>query len=336
MSLGAEPADRPANFADCPEIDEQFEFVRPLKETILGSISLYRHRSTGNAVVIKTFSMDKEQSQKQLMPGLMEDFRVELALHQRLTKLQTAAKLDCVVPLLATYQSRSGDRIYAVMEACYSDFLGVIAKAQFSPEHARHFFRHMMLALQFFHSNNIYHCDISLENMLLDFNNRLKFCDFGVAITLDQSAIDAALSELVAAESAPTSNDDGKSPQVISTANSVQEFASRSLNLSPSAPSLIAPHPMASNHYFTSRAFDEADQKLGVQCTPALRQFLRFGLPLTKNFRGKLRCVCSFSSFCHSYLQLGVTGTAHPRCTLDSSLVMILGNAMCSRLVCHC
>ncbi len=49
----------------------------------------------------------------------------------------------------------------------------------------RQYIRHMILGLDYLHSNDIIHGDIKPENLLLSSTNELKIGDFGVSFMLD-------------------------------------------------------------------------------------------------------------------------------------------------------
>ena len=47
--------------------------------------------------------------------------------------------------------------------------------------HIRKLFKQMILFIKWLHDKNLCHLDISLENLLIDKNNTVKFCDFGLS-----------------------------------------------------------------------------------------------------------------------------------------------------------
>jgi serine/threonine protein kinase len=48
-------------------------------------------------------------------------------------------------------------------------------------ENSRHYFKQIAEGMSFLHRNNVVHLDLSLENVLLTADYRVKICDFGVA-----------------------------------------------------------------------------------------------------------------------------------------------------------
>eukprot|EP01083_Nonionella_stella_P048463 129537_1 len=50
----------------------------------------------------------------------------------------------------------------------------------------RKYIRHMILGLDYLHSNHIIHGDIKPENLLLSNDDHLKIADFGVSFMLDE------------------------------------------------------------------------------------------------------------------------------------------------------
>jgi serine/threonine protein kinase len=72
---------------------------------------------------------------------------------------------------------------WTVLEFCSGgEFFDLIANGgRLPPAVAARYFRQVADAVDFMHSNNVAHLDLSLENLLLDGNDHVKICDFGMA-----------------------------------------------------------------------------------------------------------------------------------------------------------
>ena len=64
-------------------------------------------------------------------------------------------------------------------------FSFVKKRRKLSEKMARYLFRQIILGIQHIHSKNVVHRDIKLENILIDFNNNVKICDFGIGRVLN-------------------------------------------------------------------------------------------------------------------------------------------------------
>ena len=62
------------------------------------------------------------------------------------------------------------------------DLLSFVRKrSKISESISKFIFKQIIEALDFIHSNNIVHRDIKLDNILIDLQNNIKICDFGVS-----------------------------------------------------------------------------------------------------------------------------------------------------------
>ena len=59
------------------------------------------------------------------------------------------------------------------------DFLMITGA--FNEPLARHYFKQLMIGLEYCHLNGVTHRDLKPDNLLLDANNVLKIADFGLA-----------------------------------------------------------------------------------------------------------------------------------------------------------
>ena len=59
-------------------------------------------------------------------------------------------------------------------------FSFVKKRRKLSEKTAKFLFRQIILGIKYIHEQNIVHRDIKLENLLIDLNNNIKICDFGI------------------------------------------------------------------------------------------------------------------------------------------------------------
>ncbi len=95
--------------------------------------------------------------------------------------MKTLSKSDHIVKMFETYETQK--HICIVMEyICAGDLLSYIRKrSKLNEQIAKYIFKQIILGLQFIHNHNIVHRDIKLDNILIDLDNKIKICDFGVS-----------------------------------------------------------------------------------------------------------------------------------------------------------
>lgn len=154
-----------------------------LRDTLYGRIRHAKYISDHNPsspplnVIIKEFNVwqvnahtTKDGQQ------IYEDASVELSVH---SKLQHSG----IVQLYDTIYT--SDRIYAILEYCSTgELFTLIKQQQFNHMNAQTYFIQLITAIDYIHTqHNVAHRDISLENILLDHNDSIKLCDFGLCYT---------------------------------------------------------------------------------------------------------------------------------------------------------
>ena len=90
-------------------------------------------------------------------------------------------KHNNIVKILETIETEK--YILIIMENIPGgDLLNFVKKRTKLPEKtAKFIFKQLILALKYMHNHNIIHRDIKLDNILIDLNNNIKLCDFGVS-----------------------------------------------------------------------------------------------------------------------------------------------------------
>ena len=147
-----------------------YKYGRLLGKGAFGKVNLSLHVLTGRLVAIK--SINKANLKR-------KSKREKIMLETNIMK--KISKCPFVVRVFETFET---ERHYCiVMEyICAGDLLSFIKKRTKLPEAtAKFLFRQIIVALQFIHSKGIIHRDIKLDNILIDLDNKIKLCDFGVS-----------------------------------------------------------------------------------------------------------------------------------------------------------
>ena len=154
---------------DYPPSDISFyKFGRVIGKGAFGKVNLGLHILTGRIVAIKSFNktkFTKESYKNKIMNEI---------------NLMKNLKHFSVVKLLDTIETDK--YILLIMENVLGgDLLTFIKKRNKLPEKtAKFIFKQLLQSIKYIHSKNIVHRDIKLDNILIDLNNNIKLCDFGV------------------------------------------------------------------------------------------------------------------------------------------------------------
>ena len=147
-----------------------YKYGRLLGKGAFGKVNLSLHVLTGRLVAIKSINKTKLLNEKQKRKIMLET-----------SIMKTLSKSNNVVKIFETYETKKHYCI--VMEyICAGDLLSYIKKrGKLTEDVAKFIFKQIILSLQYIHSNNIVHRDIKLDNILIDLDNNIKICDFGVS-----------------------------------------------------------------------------------------------------------------------------------------------------------
>ena len=145
-----------------------YKFGRVIGKGAFGKVNIGLHILTGRIVAIKSFNKTKFTDQKS-KNKIMNEIEIMKNL-----------KHFSVVKLLDTIETEK--YILLVMENVLGgDLLSFIKKRNKLPEKtAKFIFKQLLQSLKYIHNKNIVHRDIKLDNILIDLNNNIKLCDFGV------------------------------------------------------------------------------------------------------------------------------------------------------------
>uniref|UniRef100_A0A667YB84 Maternal embryonic leucine zipper kinase n=1 Tax=Myripristis murdjan TaxID=586833 RepID=A0A667YB84_9TELE len=148
------------------ELLRYYEVYETIGSGGFAKVKLGRHILTGEKVAIKI--IDKKDIGDDLPRVKVEIEAMKNLSHQHVCRLyhviETAAK------------------IYMVLEYCPGGelFDYIIAKDRLSEEETRVFFRQIVSALAYVHSQGYAHRDLKPENLLIDESHNLKLIDFGL------------------------------------------------------------------------------------------------------------------------------------------------------------
>ena len=154
---------------DYPPSDISFyKFGRVIGKGAFGKVNLGLHILTGRIVAIKSFNK-KKFTKESYKNKIMNEIN-----------LMKNLKHFSVVKLLDTIETEK--YILLIMENVLGgDLLTFIKKRnKLQEKTAKFIFKQLLQSIKYIHSKNIVHRDIKLDNILIDLNNNIKLCDFGV------------------------------------------------------------------------------------------------------------------------------------------------------------
>lgn len=142
-----------------------------------GKVNLGVHSLSGHFVAIKSFNKAKlnlgSKNSNQYL------YKKNKILYE--TNILKNLRHKNVIQFLESFESEHYILIIMEYISC-GDLLSYVRKRSRIPEIiAKFIFKQIIEGIQFIHSKNIVHRDIKLDNILIDLNNNIKICDFGVS-----------------------------------------------------------------------------------------------------------------------------------------------------------
>ena len=144
-------------------------YGRRIGQGAFGKVNLGLNILTGRVVAIKSFKKTKEAKHNSNMnkilyeTGLMKRFN-----HPNITKILEVFHDEEYMLIIMEYIN--GGNLFNFVKK----------RRKLSEKTAKFLFRQIILGIKHIHSQNIVHRDIKLENIIIDFNNNVKICDFGI------------------------------------------------------------------------------------------------------------------------------------------------------------
>ncbi|KAK5649733.1 hypothetical protein RI129_000762 [Pyrocoelia pectoralis] len=142
-----------------------------------GFATVYRAICLKSGVEVAIKMIDKKLSKS---IGMINRVEQEVAIHSRL-------KHPSILELFTFFED--ANFVYLVLEHCHNGELQQYLKRNnevLSEPEASHIMKQIIEGIQYLHSHNILHRDISLSNLLFTKNMQIKIADFGLATQLSR------------------------------------------------------------------------------------------------------------------------------------------------------
>ena len=145
-----------------------YKFGRMIGRGAFGKVNIGLNILTGRIVAIKSFNKQNLSNEKAKKKILYETNLMRGLYHPSVTKILETFETDKYMLIIMEYISGGNLQNF------------VKKRRKLCEKTARILYRQLIQGIKYIHSKGIVHRDIKLENILLDLNNILKICDFGV------------------------------------------------------------------------------------------------------------------------------------------------------------
>ena len=148
-------------------------YGRRIGQGAFGKVNLGLNVLTGRVVAIKSFKKASTQKFKYRMKKIQYETELMKRFnHKNITKILEV--FDDEEYMLIIMEYINGGNLFSFVKK----------RRRLSEKMAKFLFKQIILGIQHIHSKNVVHRDIKLENILIDFNNNVKICDFGIGKVL--------------------------------------------------------------------------------------------------------------------------------------------------------
>ena len=148
-------------------------YGRRIGQGAFGKVNLGLNVLTGRVVAIKSFKKTSVEKFKQKIKKIQYETELMKRFnHKNITKILEVFNDEEYMLIIMEYIN--GGNLFNFVKK----------RRKLSEKMAKFIFRQIILGIQHIHSKNVVHRDIKLENILIDFNNNVKICDFGIGRVL--------------------------------------------------------------------------------------------------------------------------------------------------------
>ena len=154
-----------------------YKYGRLIGKGAFGKVNLGLHILTGRIVAIKSFNKNN-----------LKNERAKSKIYHEINLMKNL-RHSSVVKLLDTFETKN--YILIVMENISGgDLLSFVKKrTKLNEKICKFIFKQLLQAIKYIHTKNVIHRDIKLDNVLIDLNNNIKLCDFGVGKMIHEGEI---------------------------------------------------------------------------------------------------------------------------------------------------
>ena len=149
-------------------------YGRRIGQGAFGKVNLGLNVLTGRVVAIKSFKKTPIEKFKHKMKKIQYETELMKRFnHKNITKILEVFNDEEYMLIIMEYIN--GGNLFSFVKK----------RRKLSEKMAKFLFRQIILGIQHIHSKNVVHRDIKLENILIDFDNNVKICDFGIGKVLE-------------------------------------------------------------------------------------------------------------------------------------------------------
>ena len=144
-------------------------YGRLIGQGAFGKVNIGLNILAGRVVAIKSFNKKElDENGENMKKILYETDLMKKLNHPNITKILEVFEDDDYI--LISMEYINGGNLFSFVKK----------RRKLSEKTAKYLFKQIILGIQHIHSHKIVHRDIKLENILIDLNNNIKICDFGI------------------------------------------------------------------------------------------------------------------------------------------------------------
>ena len=152
-----------------------YKYGRMIGQGAFGKVNLGLNVLTGRIVAIKSLNKQNlEKNNENKKKILYEVDLMKKLNHPNITKILELFESDKYFLIIMEYIN--GGNLFSFVKK----------RRKINEKTAKFLFRQIIQGIKYIHSNKIVHRDIKLENILIDLNNNIKICDFGIGKILEK------------------------------------------------------------------------------------------------------------------------------------------------------